>query len=94
MEDGKYRAAKARVNAIRGFYLHALTFIIINFLLLVINIIQDPHNLWFYWVTLFWGVGLCLHAFSVYGTPEFLGREWEEKKIKEILDSEQTGRKQ
>ncbi len=88
MEDEKYRAAKAHVGEIRGFYGHLIIFVIINILLFAINIIQGVHYLWFYWVTIFWGIGLCMHAFSVYGRPRIFGREWEEKKIKEIMDEQ------
>jgi hypothetical protein len=89
MEDERYRAAKAKVENIRVFYIHLMLFAGINILLFIINMIQSPHAIWFYWVTLFWGVGLCWHAYSVFGTEPLFGREWEEKKIKEILEKEE-----
>jgi len=32
-----------------------------------------------------WGIGLAAHGFSVYGLGGFLGAEWEERKIQEII---------
>jgi len=48
------------------------------------------HYLWFYRVIIFWGIGLVMHASSVVGSPQFFGREWEEKKIKEIIESDDS----
>lgn len=87
-DDEKYRAAKAHVGEIRGFYGHLFIFVLVNFLLVAINIIQGIQYLWFYWVTLFWGIGLVMHAISVYGRPTIFGKKWEEKKIQEIMESE------
>lgn len=48
MEDEKYRPTKARVEDIKGFYIHVMVFAIINVLLFIINIISTPQSLWFY----------------------------------------------
>jgi len=48
------------------------------------------HYLWFYWVTISWGIGLVMYASSVVGSPRFFGREWEEKKIKDIMESDES----
>jgi len=64
--------------------------VIVNVQLFVINIIQEVHYLWFYRVTIFWGIGLVMHASSVVGSPRFFGREWEEKKIKESMESDES----
>ncbi|RZJ51219.1 MAG: 2TM domain-containing protein, partial [Chryseobacterium sp.] len=34
----------------------------------------------------FWGIGLAAHALSVFLPTFVLGRDWEEKKIKELMD--------
>jgi hypothetical protein len=36
----------------------------------------------------FWGIGLIAHAIGIFGEDLFLGKKWEEKKIKEIMGSE------
>lgn len=57
-ENETYKNAKKRVAEIRGFYHHVFVFIIVNIGLLLINILTDPHHLWFYWPLLGWGIGL------------------------------------
>lgn len=36
-----------------------------------------------------WGIGLLIHAFSVFGTKMFL-KDWEEKKIKELMEKDKN----
>jgi hypothetical protein len=39
--------------------------------------------------TLFWGIGIAIHASKVFVLKDrFLGKEWEEKKIKEMMEKE------
>ena len=89
MNDEKYEEAKKRVKELKGFYRNLITYVSVNIFLIVINLITSPDSLWFYWVTLFWGIGIVLHASKVFVLKgKFLGKEWEEKKIKEMMDKE------
>jgi len=88
-EDDRYKAAKSRVNQLRGFYTHLTTFIVVNLFLLVLNLLTSPHSLWFYWVLLGWGIGLVAHALQVYGSFTIFGRDWEERKVQEYLKRDQ-----
>jgi hypothetical protein len=38
---------------------------------------------------LFWGVGLTIHAFSVFLLPLIIGHDWEDRKIKQFINEEQ-----
>ena len=38
---------------------------------------------------IFWGVGLLVHAFLTFGGRVFLGREWEEGKIKDYMEKDE-----
>ncbi len=88
-EDERYHWAKKRVEDIRGFYTHLGVYIVINVLLLTINLVTSPNALWFYWVTIFWGVGIAFHAMGVFVWDRFFGREWEERKVREIMEREE-----
>ncbi|WP_093668306.1 2TM domain-containing protein [Tenacibaculum sp. MAR_2009_124] len=35
-----------------------------------------------------WGVVLIIDAFRVFGLSKFLGKEWEERKIKELINKD------
>ncbi|MCK4575704.1 2TM domain-containing protein, partial [candidate division WOR-3 bacterium] len=87
-EDSKYKSARERVEEIKAFYVHLFIYIIVNVGLILVNVLTSPYSLWFYWPLMGWGIGLVAHAFSVFGIRGMFGKEWEEKKIKEILEKE------
>ena len=88
-EDDRYKAAKSRVAQLRGFYVHLTTFIVVNLFLLVLNLLTDADNLWFYWVLLGWGIGIVAHALQVYGSFTIFGKDWEDRKVQEYLKRDQ-----
>ena len=88
--DERYRRAKARVAALRGFYIHAAVYGLVNGGLLLLNLLVSPASLWFYWSLLGWGIGLAAHALSVFGG--LLGRDWEERQIRRLMDQEEGRR--
>src|ERR687896_1928772 len=72
MEDQqqRYERAHARVQAIKGFYIHASVFVVVNIGLFVINALTSGLGggvWWFYWPLLGWGIGLGAHALGVFG---------------------------
>lgn len=83
--DEKYRRAKRRVAAIKGFYIHLIVYIAVITLLFFIDFLT-PGGWWFYWALLGWGIGILAHALSVFGITSLLGSDWEEKKIAELMN--------
>lgn len=89
--DFKYLEAVKRVKRIKGFYIHLLVYICVNSFIVYINF-QDlkPGESYFQWqnflTLLFWGVGLAAHGLSVFLPNFILGKDWEEKKIRELMD--------
>ena len=57
-------------RAVRGFYIHAAVFAIVNLILLAINLVKSPQVLWIKWVLLDWSVGLATHAWLVFRTNQ------------------------
>jgi 2TM domain-containing protein len=94
MVDEKYEKAKKRVEEIKGFYSHLIVYICVNIVLVIINLVTSPGAIWFYWPLLGWGIGLFFHAMGVFVFSKFPGKQWEERKIKEVMkemdDSEQV----
>ena len=87
-EKEKYYQAKKQVQEIKGFYAHLATFILVNTFLFILNFMYSPYNWWFYWPLFGWSIGLAFHALGVFGKNMFFGKDWEEKKIKEIMEKE------
>jgi hypothetical protein len=89
-EEEKYKIARSRVNELKGFYSHLIVYLVVNIFLAVLNFIVSPYHLWFYWVAFGWGIGVIINAVSVFGAGGFLGHKWEEKKIKELMEKDNT----
>jgi hypothetical protein len=83
-DDAIYERAKKRVKEIKGFYGNLISYCVVIPFLVVLNLITSPKNLWFYWPMLGWGIGVASHGLSVFA----IGINWEEKKIREILEKE------
>jgi hypothetical protein len=88
IQEAKYQKAKKRVEALRGFYVHLGVYLVVNLLLFFINMVASPDRLWFFWPLLGWGLAIVLHALRVFGAGSIFGTDWEEKKIKEIMENE------
>ena len=86
MVDEKYERAKKRVEEIKGFYTHLIVYVCVNIGLVIINLVTSPGALWFYWPLLGWGLGLFFHGMGVFVFPKFPGKQWEERKIKEVME--------
>lgn len=84
----RYERARRRVRELRAFYAHLTVFVGVNILLHVINFVTAPGVYWAFWPLLGWGVGLLAHALSTYRFMPFAGQEWEERKIRELMDKE------
>ncbi|PZR20614.1 MAG: histidine kinase [Flavobacterium psychrophilum] len=95
--DNQIREDKVRkkVKAMQGFYKHLIVYLAINVFLLIIKAINTKaDDIFFEWGTfstaIFWGIGLFFHWYSVFGTDIILGKNWEERKIKEMMGSNQS----
>jgi len=91
-EEERYFQAKKRVEEIKGFYGNLIAYIAVNIGLMVINLLTSPEYLWFFWPMLGWGIGVLFHGMKVFNYMPFLGKEWEEKKIKEFMDKEEQSK--
>ena len=88
-EQQRYERARKRVEALKGFYIHATAFVLVNVALFAINTLVGG-AWWFYWPLIGWGIGLGAHALSVFGVSGRgpWGRDWEERKTREMMDKE------
>ena len=87
-QETKYQKAQERVKAIKGFYIHLTVYVVVNLILFSINMIVSPDSLWFVWPLMGWGIGVVFHALSVLGFGRGFGADWEERKIRELMEKE------
>ena len=99
-QEASFIRAKKRVKAIKGFYVHLIVYIIINIVIsgiIIFGLIKSDYsfkdslsNFGVYSTWIFWGIGMVFHWLGVFGFKSLgLGDDWEEKKIKELMDKEQ-----
>jgi hypothetical protein len=96
-EQSKYENAIKRVKKIKGFYSHLLVYVVINIMILIVNVQsldkgESYLSLKNFSTALFWGIGLAAHGLSVFGPNIVLGQNWEEKKIKELMEKEKLNK--
>jgi len=85
-EDERYKAAKKRVEDVKGFWVHLLVYLCVNAGLFLINLVSSPGTWWVQWVLLGWGIGLAIHALSVFVFEgRIFGPAWEQRQIDRIM---------
>ncbi len=78
-----YERAKKRVEQLKGFYGNLISYCCVIPILIIINLSTTSFQ-WFWFPMLGWGMGLTFHGLETFG----YGKNWEEKKIREILEKE------
>lgn len=88
VNEYKYKKAKERVECIKGFYTHAMVYAIVIPVLAYLNYVTTSFP-WIVFPALGWGIGLLGHGMQAFGYMPFLGKDWEERKIREIMNSDE-----
>jgi hypothetical protein len=88
-----YEAAKKRVEKLKGFYVHLLVYLLVNTMIIYANYqFGNSKGSFFelgnFSTAFFWGIGLAAHGLSIFSLEVFFGKDWEERKIREIMDRE------
>ena len=89
----QYDLIKKRVRALRNFYRHITAYVIVivvllGLLSLGLQIGQDLFVYIAYGTAFGWTMGLIVHIFGLYGTSLFMGKNWEERKLRELIKEE------
>lgn len=91
-DDDLFQKAQKKVDEIKGFYGNLLAYIIVNCGLIILNLVTSPSYYWFIFPMMGWGIGVLVHGLSVYNCMPFMGDEWEERKIREIMERDKTNK--
>ncbi|CAM1366799.1 2TM domain-containing protein [Tenacibaculum xiamenense] len=86
--NSKYVKAVERVEKLKEFYQNLVSYCLVIPFLIFINFRFSPQFQWFWFPMLGWGIGLLFHYLEVNNYSLFLGKNWEERKIKELMDEE------
>ena len=89
-EIEKYNKAQERVKELKGFYGHLASYVLVISFLTFINLRFSPAHIWFYWPMVGWGIGLFFHAVGVFNIIPVFGKDWDDTKVKEIMEKEKN----
>lgn len=87
-----YFRAKKKVEEIKAFYGNLASYIVVITGLAILNIITYPEHLWFIYPAVGWGIGVMMHAFKAFDYMPFLNNDWEERKVKELMEKDKSNR--
>lgn len=91
----QYDLAAKKVKKIAGFYRHLAIYCVVNAGIIFINFQNLKSGESYFQIknfltAFFWGIGLLSHATSVFAPDFFFGSNWEQRKIKELMNKDQT----
>lgn len=90
LENSKYVRAVKRVEKLKEFYQNIASYCIVIPFLIFINLRFSPGFHWFWFPMFGWGIGLTFHFLEVNNYNVFLGKNWEEKKIEQLMKKQQN----
>ncbi|HBO29725.1 MAG TPA: histidine kinase [Leeuwenhoekiella sp.] len=88
LSDKKYTMAKKHVEELKGFYINLSLYCIIIPGLALLNYYTTSFP-WAIFPALGWGLGVFFHGMEVFGWNPFLGKDWEDRKIRELMKKDQ-----
>ena len=96
-DKDKFERAHKKMKDIKGFYSHLVIYLIINFMLILIQMgifngslasVRVPS--WAHFTTpFFWGIGVFFHGLYVFQHKFTIFKDWEERKIKEYMEKDE-----
>ncbi|AWG25921.1 2TM domain-containing protein [Flavobacterium kingsejongi] len=80
-----YERARKKARSIRQFYITLTVYCLVMLVLITINLLTTPGELWFQYSAIGWGCGMIFYAMRVFDYNPFLSKGWEERKIQELM---------
>jgi hypothetical protein len=87
LEDKRYENAKIRVKRIKEFYIHFAIYLLLVPFFIFLNF-RTTGFPWAIFPILGWGLGVLGHASEAFNYNPILGRNWEDKKIRELMEKD------
>ncbi|HWL10301.1 MAG TPA: 2TM domain-containing protein [Planctomicrobium sp.] len=85
---------EAESRAQKNFYVHLAVYVVVNTGLAVLNLVNNPEHLWFYWPLAGWGLGVALHGIAVFVTGKAADRVIERQERREERQERRESRRQ
>ncbi|WP_295220802.1 2TM domain-containing protein [uncultured Chryseobacterium sp.] len=92
-DDIRYKEAERQVKKIKRFYSSLFIYIAVNIFILYLNYrdLKPDETIWklkYFSLPLFWGIAVMIQGLRTFIPNFMLGSNWEDRKIKELMDKE------
>lgn len=87
LNEYRYNKAVEQVACIKSFYTHLVIYFLVMGVLAYVNY-STTSFIWVIFPAVGWGLGLLSHGFRAFGQNLIFGRDWEERKIKELMKND------
>ncbi len=88
ISEKKYTLAKEHVEKLKGFYIHLTIYLIFVPFFIWLNYISNAGFPWAIFPIGGWGFGVLGHAAETFNYNPFFGKNWEERKIRELMNKD------
>lgn len=88
ISEKRYANAKEHVEKLKGFYVHFTIYLIFVPIFIYLNYISNANFPWAIFPIAGWGFGVAGHAADTFNWNPFFGKDWEQRKIRELMDKE------
>ena len=83
----KYERAKEHVEKLKGFYAHFIIYLLMMPVFIFLNY-RSTGFPWAIFPIVGWGFGIAGHAMETFNYNPLLGKDWEERKLKQFMEEE------
>lgn len=88
ISEKRYKLAKKQVEKLKGFYIHFAIYLLFMPVFIYLNYISGTNFPWALFPIVGWGIGVTSHAAETFNYNPFFGKNWEERKIRELMDKD------
>ncbi len=88
ISEKKYKLAKKRMEKLKAFYIHLALYILFVPIFIYLNYISRAGFPWALFPIVGWGIGITSHAAETFNYNPFFGKDWEARKIRELMDKD------
>ncbi|MCB0451516.1 MAG: 2TM domain-containing protein [Aequorivita sp.] len=89
ISEKRYKLAKKRVEKLKVFYIHFGIYCICVPVFIYLNFLSRAGFPWALFPIVGWGIGVTSHASETFNYNPFFGKDWEERKIRELMDKDE-----
>lgn len=87
LNELKYERAKEHVEKLKGFYVHFAIYLLMMPVFIFLNY-RSTDFPWAIFPIVGWGFGVAGHAMETFNYNPLLGKDWEERKMKQFMEEE------